>query len=1034
LPDAELLYDVAWRSQPSVPQDAAADFWPPPSDLAAPLRTLLSRIAADHADSAYCEALLHLEALSVHYVAAAWEHLGWRFTPGTRGLAAELPALLGVADRHRRLLHRMAEMLAEAGLLRRDGAHWIGTTHFNAAPTGAEIALLLARAPAAVAECTLLDRCGQRLADILRGRQEVLPLLFPDGDAIAASSLYCDAPGARLMNRVMAEAVALACRHLPPGRLLRVLEVGGGTGGTTADLLRVLPPDRTDYVFTDISPRFTMQAEARFSGHGFLRAQVLDLERDPQDQGFPETARFDLIVAANVLHATRDLRQSLRHLQRLAAPGATLLLLEGTEPIRAVDLVFGLTDGWWRFADDRVAAAYPLVSAATWTSLLAERGFADAEAVTLPREPWGLLARQAVILARATGAAAPQALPAARHLLILADHGGIGRRLADHHAASGGTFTLVEPMTGPDGLSSAPFRRRLADLDPSLPLEVVYLGGLDALPLDVSLPDALSLAGMPEADAMSEGRAMPEAGADDGARIACNGVLGLVQALADDGPRPPISHTWLVTRGATGEGPLPGLAQATLWGLGRVVAQEHPDLRPVRIDLDPAQSADANARALWDELRTASPEDERRLREGTRQVPRLVRCADAAPPAGPRFSGDATYLITGGLGGLGLLTARWLAERGAGTLLLAGRHAPDAPAAAAFGAIEALGARIVPYQADIAQPQEVERLLRHAAASLPPLRGIVHTAGVLDDGMLRHLTWDRFADVLRPKVAGAWNLHRATMGQALDFFVLYSSFTAILGTPGQASHAAANAFLDALAWHRRASGLPALSLGWGAWAEIGAAARRHVGDRLAAQGGATIAPAQGLRLLARSWHAAAPQRAIVPIHWQHVAAEQLARPLLAELVPTTPASAVAPPDLRARLRAVAPGRRHGLLVEHVAAEAAKVLGLKASDAIGGAQGFFELGMDSLTSVELRNRLRAALGCDLPATLAFDHPTPDVLADFLLARLADPPAASAQNAPKPDALEPDAPTPDAADLAALSVAELDILIDQIAGAP
>src|SRR5262249_31316913 len=148
------------------------------------------------------------------------------------------------------------------------------------------------------------------------------------------------------------------------------------------------------------------------------------------------------------------------------------------------------------------------------------------------------------------------------------------------------------------------------------------------------------------------------------------------------------------------------------------------------------------------------------------------------------------------------------------------------------------------------------------AKSMPPLRGIVHAAGVLDDGLVRQLSWERFARVVQPKVVGAWNLHCLTAELELDFFVLYSSFASVLGTPGQANHAAANAFLDALAWYRRALGLPALSLDWGAWSDIGSAAERQVGERLKTKGSGALTPEQGLRLLELTWRSTTAQIAI----------------------------------------------------------------------------------------------------------------------------------------------------------------------------
>jgi microcystin synthetase protein McyG len=365
--------------------------------------------------------------------------------------------------------------------------------------------------------------------------------------------------------------------------------------------------------------------------------------------------------------------------------------------------------------------------------------------------------------------------------------------------------------------------------------------------------------------------------------------------------------------------------------------------------------------------------------------------------------------------------------RGAKTLVLVGRRPADERAERACRRLEELGARVVVYQADVAQHGQVERLLSNITTTLPPLRGVIHAAGVLDDGMLRQLSWERFARVMQPKMAGAWDLHRLTAGTELDFFVLFSSFTSILGSPGQANHAAANAFLDALACHRRARGLPALSLNWGAWSDIGAAAERQVGERIKMKGGGTLSPEQGLRLLEEVWHTAVAQVAIVPIHWSQLDEQLMRRPLLADFVPMRGAPPSRPSDLLGRFRSAAPHKRRALLVDHICAEVAKVLGLQGGDAMEPQQGFFERGMDSLTSVELRNRLRASLQCELPTTVAFDHPTPDALADFVLGRLDRPREASSPAPGLP--VEPVGQRWETANLNELSVAELETLIDE-----
>jgi acyl transferase domain-containing protein/NAD(P)-dependent dehydrogenase (short-subunit alcohol dehydrogenase family)/acyl carrier protein len=983
LKDEDLIYRLEWRPQQAAVKPTRADYWPEPGDIAGRVRPLLSGLAPADADDAYRRTLARLEDLSIDYVAEAWERLGWNFRTGTRCSTRDLAERLGVAARHGKLLDRTADMLAEAELLRRHGDHWESAASFESGDPGTQMNLLLSRCPAAEAECRLLDRCAGALADVLRGDRDPLELLFPQGDATDASRLYRDAPGARLMNAILRAAIVQALDRLPAGRKLRVLEIGAGTGGTTAGLLEVLPPDRTDYLFTDISPRFTTAARAQFGGYGFVSYRTLDIERDPADQGFTGEAGFDLIVAANVLHATRDLRRSLAHVRKLASPGALLVLLEGTAPIRSVDLVFGLTEGWWRFSGDEVRASYPLISPAEWTSVLERAGFRNADAVAPDAGAWGVLSRNAVILARAA-----DVVPEPMHWVILADRGGIGGRLADQHHGRGGTSTVIHPEQGLSGL------RNLVG-----PVEVIDLWSLDEPPLE---------------------------GTPDPIRPSCCGsVMKLVQSLVDESGSLAVARTWLVTQGAVSGSPampVPGLAQSPLWGLGRVIANEHPELRIARIDLDPDAGIEDRARMLWDELCSGSDEDEVSFRAAERRVQRLVRHASGGPAAPIRFRNDATYLITGGLGGLGLLTARWLVSRGAGTLVLAGRRAPDLLAEQACQALEAMGARIVIRQADVAHRQDVERLLAEIDRSLPPLRGVVHAAGVLDDGMVRNLTWERFARVLGPKQAGAWHLHDLTTTCALDFFVLYSSFTAVLGTPGQGNHAAANAFLDALAWHRRALGLPALSIGWGAWAEIGAAAERRVGERLRAKGARMMNPEQGLRLLEQVWHAEPAHVTVAPIQWEQLEGRHLSHPLLADFARPTPPAAGTTPDFLERWRTAAPHRRRSMLVDHIITETATVLGIKDTDAMEPTQGFFQLGMDSLTSVELRNRLRASLRCELPTTVAFDHPSPDALAAFVLGRIE----------PAPVAPAPALTLKEIADLGDLSVAELETLIDELAG--
>lgn len=269
---------------------------------------------------------------------------------------------------------------------------------------------------------------------------------LPPGETGSASRLYSDAPGVCILNRMAAETVAQALRRLPIGRTLRVLEIGAGTGSTTAALLERLPSDRIRYVFTDVSPRFLTAARERFAGE------------EP----------FDLVVPTNVLYATRNLAHSLRRGRGLAAPGA-LLLIEGTPPIRTIDLIFGFTDGWWRFADTALRPDYPLIWPVAWSALLPRSGFSGAAALALPCALWGVLARHALVLACADDA--PADVEAPPQWLLLPDRQGVARPLAARHAVRGGACIDVRP--GQDLAAT------LAALDAAQPLEVLDLGELE---------------------------------------------------------------------------------------------------------------------------------------------------------------------------------------------------------------------------------------------------------------------------------------------------------------------------------------------------------------------------------------------------------------------------------------------------------------------------------------------------------------------------------------------------------------------------
>ncbi|MFE5331961.1 SDR family NAD(P)-dependent oxidoreductase [Embleya sp. NPDC056575] len=523
-----------------------------------------------------------------------------------------------------------------------------------------------------------------------------------------------------------------------------------------------------------------------------------------------------------------------------------------------------------------------------------------------------------------------------------------------------------------------------------------------------------------------------------GAHAVAGRALRLIQDwLADE--RCAASRLVLLTRDTmvveSAEAGATGMAGAGVWGLVRSAQREHPD-RFVVVDLD---GHEASTTAL--PLALAGTEPQLALRKGRSLIPRLARVTGTAAPRPDLAAG--TVLITGGTGTLGALFARHLvAHYGVTRLLLAGRRGPNTPGAAELVAdLAASGATATVVGCDIADRDALAALL----ASIPaehPLTGVVHAAGLLDDSVIEALRPEQLARVLRPKVDAALNLHELTRELDLSMFVLFSSVAGILGLPGQANYAAANTFLDTLAQHRAAHGLPALSLAWGLWAQPGGMTGRLADtdlSRLRRAGVAPLTSADGLALFdaaissgaallvpARIDQAAIHAQGPVPALLRGVIRERVRR---AEAAGGTTAD-VAP--LADRLAGMPDADRAEALLDLVREHTATVLAHGTPGTIAPGRTFKELGFDSLTAVDLRNRLGAATGLRLRATLVFDYPTPSALAGHLGTALA--PAKPAARLGQPVQLaqsgQPDQPEQSGRPAPELSGLELDELFDLI----
>ena len=451
------MYEVAWRDRALPPGMPSADFLAPPAAIAAGSGPFTAYLANEGVGAEDRAALLaDLERLAQSYALATLDRLGWERTPGAVVDSAELRQRLEVGAEHERLFRRLLEMLARCGVLEEtDGGFTVVVGSGEPLPDDmpADSEELAARMAARYAhgsnEIGLFRRSANALPDVLRGRMDPLTLLFSSGEPTAAD-LYMKAPVARAANRMLADAITALLSELPAHRRLRVLEVGAGTGSATAAVLPELPEGRFDYTYTDISAGFFSEAESRFGGaEASIDYRVLDIENDPVDQGF-DAHGYDLVIASNVLHATRYLDETLAHCRVLLAPSGQLVALENLRGQGWLDLTFGQLDGWWRFADD-YRPHHALASPAVWRHALGDADFGDVAVLGTDESDPSAKPDRGVIVAQG-----PAEVAEAPGIWVLAaDRGGVAAEVAAALAARNQTVVLAGGEPLPSGYTAA---------------------------------------------------------------------------------------------------------------------------------------------------------------------------------------------------------------------------------------------------------------------------------------------------------------------------------------------------------------------------------------------------------------------------------------------------------------------------------------------------------------------------------------------------------------------------------------------------
>jgi acyl transferase domain-containing protein/acyl carrier protein len=566
--------------------------------------------------------------------------------------------------------------------------------------------------------------------------------------------------------------------------------------------------------------------------------------------------------------------------------------------------------------------------------------------------------------------------------LIFADSQGLGQSLALELEREGNTCLLVYAGESYQHLSTGSwsinpscitdFQRLLAESNLG---EIALQGVIHLWSLETTLVDLdLSTSTLEQAQILS-----------------CGSALHLIQTLTKqnnlDGEIS-LPRLWLITRGVISvdstNSTLPGVFQSPLWGMGKVLTLEHPQLWGGMVDLPP-EPMENEAIALLTEILDSQAEDYLALRSQKRYVARL-QPSNIKQPQMMVLSANSTYLITGGLGALGLKVAQWMVEQGARYLVLTGRHQASKQSQEAILQMESVGTKVLQLQADVSNKTDMMQVFAMIKESMPPLQGIIHAAGAVGYQSIIEMDLSTFISVLRPKALGGWILHQLTQDMKLDFFVGFSSIASVWGSKGQSHYAAANHFLDTLANYRHSLGLPGLSINWGPWAEVGMAAgeAQLFLNRMGVKG---LQPEKALTALGVLLGGSSSQMTVVNVDWnifQSIYEAREKRSLLKKIKidnsDNTYKKTTKQSDILQKIEAAGEGDRESILIAYLQAEVGNVLGTQLPDT---QRGFFDMGMDSLMAVDLKTRLETNLNIYLPTTLIFEFPTIKDLAEFLI---------------------------------------------------
>ncbi|WP_018694101.1 type I polyketide synthase [Algicola sagamiensis] len=779
----------------------------------------------------YCAMAEALEQLAISYILHAFNQLKLKWQPNAGWTDKDILNQVEIIPLYHPMIQRLLIVLEEKS----EQVDHLLSSLLNQETIQSSIATLKQRFGEKIhAELSLLQSCGHRLADILQGRADPLSLLFPGGDLSIATQLYQSSPGFIAMNQLMKETLSQVLSELQVHSSLAILEIGAGTGATTHHLLPELANWDATYTFTDISPLFLQNAAVKFNDAESMDFRVLDIEQSPAEQGFHQ--QYDVIVAANVLHATKDIAQTLKHTRTLLKPGGHLLLLEVNKPTVSVDLTFGLLEGWWRFTDTHLRPDYPLLSQVQWCEQLKLAGFVQSEVVDVHIPTPG--GDQRVFVAKNDLQTTQHSSP----WLLLCNDKTVSEQISDPLARQG--YTTIQITHG-----SRYHESKAGNIS-----------------ISHSLADfQLLLDKYPHAQGIIFHWQFEESASS--AALTCISALNLAKAVSGAKGNQPLYYFSTQSQLVDQQGPLTKshIESASLWGVLAVLQEEQPELRLTLVDL-PASPISKDWQMITASLTSMTCPTQLALRNNALWQPFMSSVSSFEPHqlTEARIDPNSSYLVTGAFGGIGFALLGALVQRGAKHIIAVGRHRPNETQQYQIKRWQSSGVKIQCEKMDIGQRENVQRLLSPDHIDIP-LKGIFHIAGVFEEKPTTSLNQTSLMHSFHGKCSGAWLLHEYSQHAELDHFVLFSSAASWLNLPNQGAYAAANQMLDSLSAYRQQLGLPTLCINWGAWEEAGMVASQS--ETLLSLGHQPISMSEGLTMLFELMNSSYSNVSVLPIHW-----------------------------------------------------------------------------------------------------------------------------------------------------------------------